>query len=90
MENSQKAGDFIKFKIVGVPNVKLRAGHIKILRKSVMMVVVAVVETVVTMLMAVMVAVKMVVAVVNGIGGCGYKLGYPPTHQVSPSCHIHV
>lgn len=40
MENSQKAGDSIKFKIIEVPNVKLRAGHVKILRERVMMVVV--------------------------------------------------
>lgn len=90
MENSQKAEDFIKFKIVEVPNVKLRAGHVKILRKRVMMVVVVVVETMVKTLVVVMVVVKMVVVVVDGIGGCGNKLEYPPTHQVSPSCHIYV
>lgn len=48
-----KAGEFIRLKVVEVPNTKLRAGHIKILGKRVMMVVMVAMEMVVEKLVAV-------------------------------------
>lgn len=66
---------------------KLMVGHIKILRKGVMVVAMVVEIVVVMVVVVVEMVVEIVVVVVlvaDEVGDSGYKLGYPHAHQVSP------
>lgn len=57
----------------------------KLVAVEMVMVVIVVAKMVVVVMVVV---VETVVVVVDGVDKCGYKLGYPPAHQVSPHCYV--